>query len=100
MYFGYISCAHDDLVEGEDYIGLNQTVTLMPGETSVTINGLLVDDNLMEELDEVFEIGMVLPQQELLTFAVNLIDYHQEIRIRDDDGLLRGTDFLRHSCHC
>ena len=78
---------------------INETVTLMRGETLVKINVTVIDDNIMEDL-EVFEIRMELPQQDPLPFDVNLIDQTQEIQIQDNDGWLHGSDFLKRSRHC
>ena len=83
--FGCLSL-HHYLVEVEDYIGFNETVTLAPGMPLVKeFTAMIVDDNQFELINEPFEIRMELAQ--LPSFGLIELRLDQrEVNIRDNDG--------------
>ena len=80
---------------GEDYIGFNDTLTLIPGINSSNSTSVkILNDELFELDEETLEIRMKLADQSPFT-RVHLVPAQRSITILDDDGKLHRVEWLR-----
>ena len=75
-----------DLLEGEDYIGFSETVTMNPGlPLNEGFTAMIVDDDKLEQVNESFQIRMILAEPTsfgMIDLAVDEVN----VIIHDDDG--------------
>lgn len=68
-------------LDGEDYIGLTETVTFYPGQNTSSVEVVLTDDAVYEGLQE-FSVTLTSANSDV----VNIINGNATVTIVDDDG--------------
>ncbi len=68
--FAYVSqltlclfLCHHNYIDGLDYVGFNQLITLLPMSTTFEFNITIKADNIVELTQEVFEVRLSLDEQ-------------------------------------
>ena len=82
------------LEAGEDYVSFSATLTLMPGENSSNSTTVtILDDQLLELYEEVFEIKMELAAEYPFS-RVSLMFTPRNVTILDNEGKLRSVPWF------
>lgn len=75
----------DFLIDGEDYRGVDDIITLFPLEQTIQYQVTIIDDNVVEEKMEMFSVIFeIAPGQEKVG-GLTLEQFMAQVFIQDDD---------------